>query len=308
VWEPVLVDLSAYAGQSIILRFSFRSDTSVVYPGAFIDNIQVAEAADIPIVISTASLPDGYENGAYSAQINGSSATGNATWSIVPGGTNDGWLSIDANGLLTGTPGAANVGAVTVTVRSEEPTNPTNFDEATYNFNVGATVFVDSIDACPGTWTLSGEWQCGAPTSGPLAAFSGTNVLATILTGNYSNNQAWATNTASSAPISLAGTTAPVLRFRVWYRTEGSLDGFNVKISTNGGTTYALATAVTPAFTGTIGGEMGWGGSTGHQFWDEYVVDLAAFAGMSVNVRFAMRTDGSVTYPGVYIDDVVITD
>jgi hypothetical protein len=27
-----------------------------------------------------------------------------------------------------------------------------------------------------------------------------------------------------------------------------------------------------------------------------------------VYLRFAMRTDGSVTYPGAYIDDIAITD
>ena len=33
------MDLSAYAGQSIFLRFAFRSDSSDTYPGIYIDDV-----------------------------------------------------------------------------------------------------------------------------------------------------------------------------------------------------------------------------------------------------------------------------
>jgi bacillopeptidase F (M6 metalloprotease family) len=34
--------------------------------------------------------------------------------------------------------------------------------------------------------------------------------------------------------------------------------------------------------------------------------DLAAYAGQVVTLRFAFRTDTSITYPGVYIDDLIV--
>ena len=301
--------MSAYVGQQVILRFSFRSDGSVVYPGVYIDEVLVIEGDEIPIVITTGSLPNALENAAYNEQIAFSGGSGNGTWSIQPGGVNDGWLSIDQNGNLTGTPTSANVGPVTVTIRQEEPTNPTNFDEVTYSFSVLSTIFIDDIEAaCPGMWTLTGDWQCGTPTSGPGSAFSGTQVIATQLAGDYSPSQTWLGTTASSMPISLAGTTSPVLRFKVWYDTEGfSFDGFNVKVSTDGGATYAIVPMVTPAYNLTVDGQSAWGGNN-QMMWEEYTADLSSYAGQSVNIQFGFRSDTSVQDPGVYIDDVAITD
>jgi Immune inhibitor A-like, MAM domain len=310
LWEPVQASLAAYIGQQIILRFSFRSDGSVVYPGVYIDDVQVLEGDEIPITITTASLPNALENVAYSAQLDHSGGSGNGSWSIQPGGTNDGWLGINASsGQLTGTPAMANVGPVTVVIRHFEPSNPTNFDEAMYSFNVQSTIYSDDIEAaCPGTWTLTGDWQCGAPTSGPNMALSGTQVLATQLAGSYNSNQSWAGTTASSGPISLMGTTAPQLRFDVWYQTETSFDGFNIKVSTDGGMTYAIVPMVTPIYNQTFDGQGAWSGSTGGMMWQQFVADLSAYVGMQVHLQFGFRSDGSVTYPGVYIDNVAITD
>jgi len=309
VWEQVTADLSAYAGQQIILQFSFRSDTSGTYPGVYIDDMVVAEADAIPVAISTPSLPNALENEAYDVTMAASGGTGNATWSIQAGGTNDGWLSIDPNtGVLSGTPTSANLGPVTVIIRNEEPTNPSNFDEVTYSFYVQTVVYFDDIEAaCPGNWTLGGEWQCGAPTSGPGSAFSGTQVLGTQLGGNYTNNQSYAANTAA-APLDLTGLVAPTLRFEAWYDTEGSTyDGFNVKVSTDGGVTYTQLQAVTPAYNLTVDGQPAWGGHNGMQ-WGEFSADLSAYAGQMVDIQFAFRTDVSNVYAGVYIDDVAITD
>jgi hypothetical protein len=40
-WQLVQSDLSAYAGQTVRLRFSFRSDSSGTYPGVYIDDFLV---------------------------------------------------------------------------------------------------------------------------------------------------------------------------------------------------------------------------------------------------------------------------
>jgi Immune inhibitor A-like, MAM domain len=308
VWEFVTASLAAYQGQQVILRWSFRSDTIVQFPGIYIDEIAVSNGDAIPVIITTPTLPNTLENVAYGVQVTHSGGSGNGVWSIEAGGANDGWLSINpSTGDLTGTPLMGNVGPVTLVIRHTEPSNPTNFDEAIYSFNVQTTVYIDDIEApCPGNWTLGGDWQCGAPTTGPNMAFGGTQVLGTQLAGNYNNNQSYATATASSGPISLAGTTAPQLNFQVWYDTEGSVyDGFNVKVSTDG-VNYTLVSTVTPAYNLTVGGQTAWGGHV--QQWTEHIADLSAYAGQSVYVQFGFRSDSSVTYPGVYIDNVAITD
>jgi bacillopeptidase F (M6 metalloprotease family) len=42
--------------------------------------------------------------------------------------------------------------------------------------------------------------------------------------------------------------------------------------------------------------------------WVEHTVDLSAYAGDQINVRFAFSTDSSVVNPGVFIDKVTIVD
>jgi hypothetical protein len=76
-----------------------------------------------------------YAGQIFSAQMAKTGGTSNAVWSIEPGGVNAGWLEIDpATGVLTGPPTAANLGPVTVTVRVEEPTFPSNFATKTFTF------------------------------------------------------------------------------------------------------------------------------------------------------------------------------
>ncbi len=307
-WNQRSADLAPFVGGIVILRFSMRTDTSVVYPGVFIDDIKLEETSGptVPVVITTASLPGAFVGDAYSVQLERTGGTQAAVWSIV-GGTNHSWLSINSSGVLSGTPAAGNVGPVSVTIRLEE--SPTNFVEQTFNFEVLQSVYFEDFDtACPAGWTLASSWQCGAPTSGPNAAFSGTNVIATNLTGDYANGLAWATNTATSPTISTSGTSA-LLRFRVWYNTEGSTyDGWNVKVSTDNGATFSLLTNVTPVYSLTVDTQVCWGGDQSANGWQEYVADLSSVAGQAILLQFAMRTDTSVQRPGVYIDDVEVFD
>ena len=128
-WQFFSANLSAYAGQTSLLRYSFRSDLSSTYAGVYIDNIAVSEANAVPLNISTTTLPSAPVGTAYSTTVERTGGTAAATWSIV-GGTNHGWLTIDpATGVLSGTPDAANAGPFSVTVRVDEPSLPSNFDD-----------------------------------------------------------------------------------------------------------------------------------------------------------------------------------
>jgi hypothetical protein len=163
--------------------------------------------------------------------------------------------------------------------------------------------------ACPAGWTLGGDWECGAPSSGPGAAYDGLNCLATVLAGNYNNNQAWASTTATSPAIDLASASAPVLSFRVWVDTEGQVyDGFNLKISTDGGASFVLVSSVNPPYSLTVNAQPAWGGRMSASGWQTFTADLSAYVGPTILLQLAFRSDGSVVYPGVYVDDLVIRD
>ncbi len=311
-WQNYLADLSAYAGQQIILRFAFRTDGSITRPGVYIDDIAVGEGAAIPLAITTGSpLADAFAGQPFAAQMQKTGGSGAPTWSIV-GGSNNAWLSISPTGLLSGTPTPAEAGPVSVIVHVEEPTVPSNFAEKTFTFNVvdlGPVLYTTSFEgACPNGWTLAGDWQCGVPSGvGPAAAYSGSQCIATQIAGNYNNSQAWATATATSPDIDLGGTVSPSATFRMWIDTEGSsFDGANLKVSTDG-VNYTILNAVTPAYSLTIDGQAAWGGDQSAAGWQLVQADLAAYAGQVIRLRFGFRTDGSVTHAGVYIDDILVT-
>ncbi len=309
-WQNYSADLTAYAGKKIILRFAFRSDGATVYPGVYIDDLFVAEPLQDPLYITTTSLPDVYAGKDINTTIGRLGGTPNATWSILAGGVNTAWLSIDpATGLLSGVPAATDAGPVTVSIRVEEPALPSNFDVKTYSFNVIYDAYYTSFEGvCPDGWTLTGDWQCGVPSLvGPATAYLGTQCIATQLAANYSNLQTFLGATATSPDIDLSASPAPMLSFRMWIDTEGStFDGVNLKISTDGGMNYVVLDTVTPPYPLVIAGEPAWGGHQSGLLWQLVQADLAAYVGQVIRLQFAFRSDSSGAFPGVYIDDFFV--
>ncbi|MFT3772686.1 MAG: immune inhibitor A [Minicystis sp.] len=203
-WQSYIADLSAYAGQTVILQFGFRSDGATVFPGVYIDDVVVAEPAQLPLFItSTSPLQDVYVGKDYAVQLTRTGGSPAAVWSIV-GGTNYlGWLDIDGpTGVLKGPPPASAVGPVSVTVRVQEPMLTSNFAEKTFAFNVIPDTYYTSFELCPSDWVLTGDWQCGVPLSvGPATAYVGTKCLATQIAGEYHDLQTFTGATATSPDI-----------------------------------------------------------------------------------------------------------
>jgi hypothetical protein len=309
-WQNYQADLTAYAGQSVILRFAFRSDAASVYPGVYIDDLFVAEPEQNPLYVTTSSIPDNYVGVPFTAAMARNGGTPGAVWSIVPGGVNTSWLSIDpATGLITGTPTVADVGPVTVTVRVQEPSLPSNFDEKTFSANVNYAAYYTSFEgACPAGWTLSGTWQCGVPTTvGPATAFVGSQCVATRISSNYLNSQSFAASNATSPAIDLSGSAFPTLTFRMWVHTEGgTFDGYNLKVSTDDGATYSVVDTVNPPYPLTIAGEPAWGGNQQGLGWQQVQANLAAYSGQVIRLRLSFRSDSSGNFPGVYVDDFLV--
>lgn len=309
-WQNYQADLTAFAGQTVILRFAFRSDAATVYPGVYLDSLFIAEPLQNPLYITTASLPDVYAGMTFSVPMTRNGGLPSAVWSILPGGVNTDWLTIDpATGVLSGTPTAADSGPVTITVRIAEPTLPSNYDEKTLTFNVDYAAYYTSFEGtCPAGWTLAGTWQCGVPTVvGPATAYVGTQCVATRIAGNYLNSQSFATSNATSPAIDLSGSPFPTLRFRMWVDTEGStFDGVNLKISTDGGLNYEVVDTVTPPYPLTIDGQPAWGGHQQGLGWQVFEANLSAYSGQVVRLRFSFRSDTSGNSPGVYVDDFLV--
>jgi subtilisin family serine protease len=176
-----------------------------------------------------------------------------------------------------------------------------------YRFEI-VEEFVWDFEPDDGGFVQTGDvWQWGAPTSGPGAAHSGVNLWGTILAGNYPNSA----NAKLDIPAVTLAASKPyvIFSFWHWYRTEASYDGGNIKVSSDGGATWAI---VEPfgGYDGTastanagIPGERCFIGAN-NEFWQQELFDLSAYAGQTVMIRFHFGSDGSVNYPGWYVDDV----
>lgn len=307
-WQRYAADLSAYTRKTITLRFAFDSDSAVEAPGVYIDRLSIAEPVDDPLAVTTSMLATAYAGAPYLATLDHAGGSPAATWIITATSTNAAWLTIDpATGALSGTPAAANVGAVSITVRVAEPTAPANASERTFAFAVRGPAYATSFEgACPDGWTLTGDWQCGVPVNvGPATAYDGTQCIATQVAGSYSNNQPWVGTTATSPAIVLAADPTQFVTFRMWLDTEGlTYDGVNLGVSSDGGLTYQLVTGVMPAYSLTIAGQAAWGGHQAGLGWQLFTGDLSAYANQTIRLRFAFNADSSGTFPGAYIDDV----
>ncbi len=312
-WYRVLADLSPWVGDVVNLRFAFYSNSSTNRPGWYVDAVAVTEASDVPIkMVSGQSLGYALIGEPFSRTLAADGGPPVLAWSIQPGGTNDGWLSMDpATGTISGTPLASNQGPVSVVVRVESSSDPSNFDEQILTVDVATGLWAEDFESGSAGWTFSGNWEWGAPTgytsNEPGACHLGSGCLGTVMGGAYSNSMTYSGNRAVSPSIDLTTAVAPQLVFSGWMALEGCCDGANVWITTDGGATWTALTNPSLAFNTTISGESAWNG-TSFASWNEISFDLSAYAGDLVQIAFALHSDSSVTYPGFYVDDVLILD
>ena len=153
-----------------------------------------------------------------------------------------------------------------------------------------------------GDWYVTrGTWQVGAPTSGPQEAFTGEQVAATVLAGNYSE---WvSSHLASPTFVVPAANESPRFRFWHWYSISGS-DYGNVQIrvyeEVDGVLEAGAWEAISTNYTSTSSG-----------VWTRPSIDLSAYAGKTVQIGFYFYSRTQPNWPhetrvssGWYIDDV----
>jgi subtilisin family serine protease len=167
--------------------------------------------------------------------------------------------------------------------------------------------FEEGFEAGTSGWTHGGSgdtWALsGARVHGGASAFHATDPPTT--------SDQRLVSPAVVLPDEGAGLT---LQFWNWQEMESSFsgcwDGGVVEISTDGGASWTyLPTSVmlTDPYDGPVTGLAsldGWCGDP--QDWLKSVVDLSAYAGQTVQFRFRLGSDTSVSREGWYVDDVVV--
>jgi hypothetical protein len=133
-----------------------------------------------------------------------------------------------------------------------------------------------------------GVWEVGIPTSGPKAAHSGSNVLATILSGNYTDDRS--SRVASPSFVVPAAGENPRLRFWHWWNfSTNDLGRVEIKAGT------ANWKALSMDYTASSSGQ-----------WTRAQLDLSAYAGQTVQLGFWFESHRWDVSAGWYIDEVVV--
>ena len=156
-----------------------------------------------------------------------------------------------------------------------------NVVTATYTVPENSFPFKDSLNADGAAWNWSAPW-------GP------------VTTTYHSEPSAWKSdpvqaykaneNSALTTTVNLAGATAPVLEFWHRYALQAGIDFGNVEVSKDGGATWTRVLRVTGVDT----------------TWNAERIDLGAYTGETISLRFRLTSDSETQLDGWYIDDVSI--
>ncbi|MBI5958138.1 MAG: immune inhibitor A [Chloroflexi bacterium] len=139
-------------------------------------------------------------------------------------------------------------------------------------------------------------------------SFDGSDSTQVIETTPHSGDWMWwSYNNGSSAArltgaFDLTGLATATLTFNAWWNVEDDFDWFQVVVSDDGGQTWELVNGERSALAGEKAPGAYYSGDS--MSWIEEKIDLSAYAGKSVLIRFEYLTDNSVTLEGVALDNI----
>ncbi|MBN1426820.1 MAG: immune inhibitor A [Anaerolineae bacterium] len=128
------------------------------------------------------------------------------------------------------------------------------------------------------------------------------------------SNRGDQSNMTLTRPIDLTGVSDAQLEFDFWYWIEEGWDYGFVTVSTDGGQTWTIPEGLYTTNLNPRGNAYG-PGYTGRSFdqpdanaegWLHERIDLGAYAGNEILLRFEMITDDAVNQPGMVIDNICI--
>jgi len=297
-WTEYDFDVSAFAGESIYVRFTMHSDSSVSgYPGFWVDSLTVTqfccnEDADCDDDnLCTADSCPGAESLCINLWDPGCCLVDSdcddddpctADDCAVPGG------GCTYTNICCDTDADCDDG-------DDVCTNDTCIDGTCQFLPTGASgcctpvLYENDFEQGIGDWDV----QNSAPDIGwhlsTAKSFSGSSSLA------YSNATGDSYGTSNdgsclSPPLELPDQPGLGLQFQLWYEIESCCDDFNLSVVHDGGTTLIANYAGTDAAD-----------------WQLVAFDAAAYKGETVQLLLEFSCDSSVSYDGVFIDDLKVT-
>ncbi len=182
------------------------------------------------------------------------------------------------------------------------------------------SVFADNVDGGVNGWTTTGSTGASTWTRSTARPNSGTHSW-------FAPNIATVSDQRLISPaIALPTGQQPLtLSFQNWRQIEQSgatacWDGGVLEVSTDGGTSFtpvpgasiigggAYRGAISGQYGNPLAGLSGWCDDPARPYTTGPVlVDLGAYAGQTINLRFRLGTDSSVSKEGWYVDDINVT-
>ncbi len=198
-------------------------------------------------------------------------------------------------------------GDVTVKMLITTSTDGVPMRVDTMRFIVGTPVLLlaDTTNNINTLWTITATPSTPAWGITTATYYSAPNSYTDSQTGSYSNS---ATVTMTSKdPINLSSYSNPKLSFWTRWDIENNWDYGQVKLSTNNGSSWTpLQGLYTNPGTGSFqpNGEPLYDGTQTN--WVREEISLTGLTSSQNKLRFELKTDGSITKDGWYVDDISI--
>ena len=149
---------------------------------------------------------------------------------------------------------------------------------------------------CPGTWNLD---------------FRGAQTVPLLAENPHSGDYAFWSNQGDESDTTLTrsfdlrrASGPPELHYWTWFDLEKDYDYLYLEASTDGGKSWQILRTPSCTTANPSGNSYGCGYNGQNAGWREETVDLSAFAGEQVTLRFQYITDAAVNNEGFLLDDV----
>ena len=154
--------------------------------------------------------------------------------------------------------------------------------------------------------------------------FSGSQHVSLVPTQPHSGRYAmWSgredqSDTTLTREFDLSGVKSATLNYWAWWKIESDYDYAYVEVSADSGKTWKIIPTPSGTSANPAGSNLGWGyngcsggGETGEDCsaqWIHEQVDLSAYAGQKIQVRFEYITDAALSYDSVMLDDISVPE
>lgn len=322
-----LIDLSPYAGQSILLRWEckfggvndfyldvdninirelFADDAGVVAVTAPTSGCGLTASENITVTIENFGT-DPLINPDVAYRLNGGVAVVESTTLTIAPGTTANYTFTAAEDFSAA--GTYTIKAYTVFLTDADNTNDTTLVVVNSIMTHTPDYFTDleTDDAALISAGTNSNWAWGDPNSGIITDGNGcgNNAWVTGLTSNYLANT---NSTLTTACFDFTGSASvPFIRFDNIYRTEAGFDRFWIESSVDGGANWTkiLANAGATGWYNNVGLNV-WEGTSAGNTWIVSANTLDGLEGTTAMFRWVFVSDGSVQYEGIGLDNLFI--